>query len=226
MSSYRHLVYMVLDKLKGMSDDFSYTEDHIIFLLSSYRASILKNTYKNKGYKVPNSNYQTICLSLEDSNSSDGIPCGDDMLRSVEEIPKIIDVGVMSVFPIRFLSGANIAFISKERMNFVGYNKYLQNTIYATIGEDNHLYLKSSNPQFMYLEKVKAYAVFEDVSKAYELGCETENDKCEILDIEFPLEAPLIPILIESVVEDLTKDIYRPDDSGNNAKDDLVKDTE
>ena len=103
--------------------------------------------------------------------------------------------GAMSVFPIRFLSGANISFISKERMNFVGHSKYLQNTIYATIGEDNHLYLKSPNPQFMYLEKVKAYAVFEDVSKAYELGCETENDKCEILDTEFPLEAPLINLI-------------------------------
>ena len=34
MSTYRELVYLVLDELKGTSDDFTYTEDHIIFLLN------------------------------------------------------------------------------------------------------------------------------------------------------------------------------------------------
>ena len=42
MSKYSELVYMVLDELKGMSDDFSFTEDHIVFLLDKYRAFILK----------------------------------------------------------------------------------------------------------------------------------------------------------------------------------------
>ena len=33
MSKYSELVYMVLDEIKGMSDDHSFTEDHVIFLL-------------------------------------------------------------------------------------------------------------------------------------------------------------------------------------------------
>ena len=31
MSTYRQLTYLVLDEIKGVSDDFTYTEDHIIF---------------------------------------------------------------------------------------------------------------------------------------------------------------------------------------------------
>lgn len=33
MSTYAELVYMVLDEIKGMSDDFTFNEDHVIFLL-------------------------------------------------------------------------------------------------------------------------------------------------------------------------------------------------
>jgi len=33
---------MVLDELKGESDDFSFTEDHILFLIDKYRALLLK----------------------------------------------------------------------------------------------------------------------------------------------------------------------------------------
>lgn len=30
--TYREAVYLVLDELKGMSDDFTYTEEHVAFL--------------------------------------------------------------------------------------------------------------------------------------------------------------------------------------------------
>ena len=226
MSKYRHLVYMVLDELKGMSDDFSYTEEHIIFLLSKYRATILKNTYKNKEHKIPKSNDQTVCIELEESPTMSSIPCSDNMLRSSVKIPQMLDVGDSSVFPVSFLSGANIAFISEERMNFVGYNRLMQNIIYAAVGKDNYLYLKSSNPQFMYLEQVKLNAVFEDIEKASELQCSSEENEesspCDLLDREFPIEDSLIPILIETIVKKLTGDIYKPKDSENNASDDLA----
>jgi hypothetical protein len=56
MNTYRELVYMVLDEIKGLSDDFSYTEDHIIYLLEKYRAFIL-NTDKNEMAKNNRANY-------------------------------------------------------------------------------------------------------------------------------------------------------------------------
>jgi hypothetical protein len=42
MSTFRDIVYMIMDELKLSSDDSYYTEDHIIFLISKYRAFLLK----------------------------------------------------------------------------------------------------------------------------------------------------------------------------------------
>ena len=47
MSTYRELIYMVLDQLKAISDDRYIEEEHIIFLLKKYRISILENERKN-----------------------------------------------------------------------------------------------------------------------------------------------------------------------------------
>ena len=41
-STYRELVYLVLDELKLVSDDSSFTEDHVIYLLDRYRPFLLK----------------------------------------------------------------------------------------------------------------------------------------------------------------------------------------
>ena len=65
MSKYRDIVYMVLDELKIHSDDASFTEEHILFLINKYRAFILKQRYSDKRKEVPQSNYQTLCLDLE-----------------------------------------------------------------------------------------------------------------------------------------------------------------
>ena len=59
MSTYRELVYLVLDELKGTSDDFTYTEEHIMFLLSKSRAFLLKQKYND--IMRPYEKYGLIC---------------------------------------------------------------------------------------------------------------------------------------------------------------------
>ena len=105
-------------------------------------------------------------------------------------------------------------------MRYVGYNKYLQNIIYASIGPDNYLYFKSNNPQYLYLEKVKMTGVFENSEEASKLQCEGDNE-CDILDRIFPIEESLVSPMIELVVKELLGAQYRPEDNVNNAKDDI-----
>jgi hypothetical protein len=38
----KEIVYMVMDLLKGFSDDLSFTEDHVVFLCKKYRAFLIK----------------------------------------------------------------------------------------------------------------------------------------------------------------------------------------
>ena len=223
MSTYKELVYMCLDELKLYSDDALYTEEHIMFLLGKYRTFLIKQRYSDVKKQIPESNYQTICLDLIEVPAISGEPCeGGFYLRSKEKIPFLMKIGNPRVYPIDYYQG-EITYVSRDRMRYVGYNKYLQNIIYASLGPDNYLYFKSFNPQFLYLEKIRMTGIFEDTLAASELQCPDKNGNivCDVLDREFPIENALIPPLIQLVVEELTKAEYKPEDKENNSDDDL-----
>lgn len=199
---------MILDLIKLMSDDAYYNEEHVLYLVDKYRMFVLDKKYANKDYDIPLSNYQTVNVDL----TFDG-----DKLVSVNELPSTMNIGIKSVYPLDFFRGT-ITLVSKERIKYVGHNKYLQNVIYGTIGNDNKLYLTSSNAQYKYLQQVKYNGIFEnprDVNAANNDGTQDE------LDYKFPLEESLIPSVIEYVVKDLIGATYRPRDQYNNASDDL-----
>ena len=148
--TWREAVYMVLDELKLMSDDSNFNEDHIIFLLSKYRSFILKQTYYKTKQIMPESNYQTICVDL---NLLSDCATGD-MLVSTTSVPTTMSIGTSRIYADNYYYG-DIAFISKERMRFVGNNKWLKNIIYGCIGPDKHLYLKSSTSKDRFFRKKK-----------------------------------------------------------------------
>ena len=223
MSTYRQLTYMVLDELKIVSDDSHFQEEHVLFLLDKYRTFLLKQRYSDIRKEIPESNYQTICVDLKQVNAIDGTPCtGADYMKSLQEIPNMMQVGKQKISSLDYFQG-NFAYTNNERFKYVGNNKYLKNQIYGTIAPDNHLYLKSSNPQMYYLEKVKVTGIFEDSSKAAELQCpDASGEKpCDVMDMEFPIEEALIPPMIELIVKELSGHAYQPADNENNATDDL-----
>ena len=221
MSTYRQLTYLVLDELKGQSDDFTYTEDHIIFLLDKYRAFLLKQRYSDIKKQMPESNYQTLCLDLIQVPAISGDTCEGGMyLRSKDKIPNLMQLGSPRVTSTDYYQG-DFNYISRDRMRYVGNNKFLKNMIYTSIAPDQYLYFKSQNTEFLNLEKAKMTGIFQDASEAALLACEnTEN--CDVIDSSFPLEEALISPLIELVVKELLGASYRPEDSNNNSNDDLA----
>ena len=226
MSTYKELVYLVLDELKLHSDDALFTEDHIIFLADKYRTFLLKQRYSDVKKQIPESNYQTICLNLIEVPAIAGAPCEleySSYLRSTIKVPHLMKIGTPVIYPNDDYYRGAITLVSRDRMRYVGYNKYLKNIIYASIAPDNYVYFKSSNAEFLKLEKVKLTGIFEDSYKVSELqcSCEAGDYSCDVLDIDFPIETSLIPPLVELVVKELLGAEYRPEDSNNNAKDDL-----
>lgn len=220
MASIGELVYIVLDELKNSSDDQFVNFDHVKFLLSKYRAFLLKQRYADIKKPIPNSNYQTVCVDLELDDLNPGV-CGGEYVRSVQEVPYAMQISSPKISPMDFF-GTEITYVSWSRFRYVGYNKYLKNFIYGTIGPDNHLYLSSSNPQYQYLNKAKITAVFEDVDAASELSCDDNSDgNCDSDNTIFPLEEGLIPQMIQLIVQELTGTVYRPKDEVNNSADDL-----
>lgn len=223
MSTFREIIYMISDEMKISTDDSYFTEDHIMYLINKYRVLILKQRYSDIKKQIPESNYQTICLDLIEVPAISGEPCeGGSYLRSKEKVPFLIQIGVPKIYPVDYYQG-EITYVSRERMRYVGYNKYLKNIIYASIGPDNYLYFKSFNPQYLYLEKARMTGIFEDPQAASELQCPDENGDtvCDVLDKTFPIEDALIPPMIELVVKKLLSAEYIKKDEENNAKDDL-----
>lgn len=221
MSTYKELVYMVLDQLKTISDDSYFTEDHVIFTLEKYRALLLKQRYDTIKKKLPESNYQTLCLNLSKTSVIDGQPCSDDTyLRSTDKLPYTLELGNPRIYPIDYFQG-EITFVTKDRLKYVGNNRFLTDIIYCAIGADSYLYFKSCNPQHKYLKSVKFTGVFENPSEAFKLKCSSENTTCDIMDSQFPIDESLISTLIETSVKLLSGALYRPQDSINDSRDDL-----
>lgn len=225
----KEIVYACLDLAKaGTSDDSYYTEEHVLFLCKKYRAFLIKKEQdkeKSSTDIASEFEYQEICLDLEKVPAIDGDPCtGGYYLRTTQKIPKILEGTQPRVYPIDFYQGTNISYVSRDRMRYTGSNKYLQNVIYSSLNPNQHLYLNSSNPQFLYMKKIRMSAVFEDFDEASDLLCDdTGSDtSCDVLEAEFPIREYLVPPLIELVVKSLNGVKFQIADWKNNAKDDLA----
>lgn len=222
MVTYKQLVYLILDELKLSSDDAYFNEEHILFLLDKYRAKVLNEKYAQQGMASANeSNFQEICLNLEvENNTSEGAFCGcNNYLRSKETIPTMLSSFSPSVFTCDFYD-TYIEYVSKERMRYVGNNRFLKNIIYCSLGPDNRLYFKSFNIQHKYLKKIKLKGIFESPELAAELSC-NKNLEDDVMDREYPIEDELIPDLTAAILRDLLGYVYNPIDKKNNASDEL-----
>ena len=226
----REITFMVLDLAKAhTSDDSFFNESHVIFLLKKYRSFLIKKEQEKQRATTDIASefeYQQICLDLEKVPTIDGDPCtGGYYLRTTQKIPKILEGNEPRVYPIDFYQGINISYIPRDRMRYVGTNKFLQNIIYVSLGPDLHLYLNSSNPQFLYLKKLRMSAVFEDFDEVSNYLCDDDGTftSCDVLDEVFPIREYLVPTLIELVVKELLGSKFQPVDDKNNAADDLSK---
>ena len=216
----RELVFMVLDECKIHSDDSYFNEDHVSFLLSKYRSFLLKKELEKENKNLSSANAQTICLDLMEVPAIEDFDCSGSYLRSTEKIPSIVNEFKVQLYPLDYYQG-EIIFTSRERMRYTGYNKWTKNLIYASKGPDDYLYLKSENPQYLYMEKLRMTAVFEDFEEAAQLACNEDRVAvCDKLDAQFPIESAQVPVIIELVVKELLGVKYQPKDKNNNAADD------
>jgi hypothetical protein len=197
---------MCLDLLKGTSDDFSYTEDHIAYLLDKFRALLLKQRYGNDPKKhVPYSNYQNIDLTLT---------LGTPYYISNDIIPAMLQIGIPRITSDGYYN-IKFEYISRERLPFVGYNKYLKNIRYCGINEINRLcVVPKEDDDFATFNYLRLTAIFENPRSIQ------TNSTTHWMDNQFPLEEPLIPNLIELVVNSLVKSVNSPTDTINNGADD------
>lgn len=213
--TWRELIYMIVDITKQISDDSQFNEDHIKVLCAKYRNYILNSQYNTHRKSLSESNYQTIVIHLQPDNID--ICPNEAILKSVEEIPFTMTIGEKMVYPLDYFGRKNkLVYTDFSRFPYAG-NKFTHTTIYASIGPDNHLYVKSMDPNFFYLEAVQIKALFNDVEQVSLLDASTCG--CDLMDVRFPLEDAWINTLINLVVTDLVRGIYQLRDNVNDAAD-------
>ena len=225
MYTYNHVVYMILDYLKIASDDAYYTPDHIIFLLNKYRAYVLKSKYENSSDTPSDTNYQTLHIEFKEKDRIEDQECSGSYLVSKGVLPDSLNIG-SPMFAGKDLFQGDISFVTPIRFKYVGFNKWMRNITYATF-EGGKIYMKSCNPLAYYLKEGTYRDIFTDPLEAAALTGEYPVDEngelCNPMEVEFPLEDNLLPLLMQYVVKELSGASYKPRDTENNADDDLSK---
>lgn len=220
MSTYRELVSLVMDEVKLVSDDSHIQEEHVLFILGKLRVFLLKQRYSDIRKEIPDSNYQTVCLNLERTGQIDDIPCtGSNMLRSIETVPYLMQIGATRISTLDFFQG-DFNYVNNSRFKYSEGGKYTSKQVYGTIAPDNRLYMRSKNPQLYYLEKVKLTGIFEDAEGASNLSCES-TECVDLMDKRFPIEESLVTPLVELAVKEISVPKYQAEDNINNSSDDL-----
>lgn len=220
MTTYREAIYMCLDLIKGMSDDFTYTEDHIAYLLDKFRALLLKQRYGNDPKKhVPYSNYQTLSVKFEPLQPK-------TMLKSSNQIPYMLQLGIPRIVtPDEEYYNFRYELTSRERLPFVGNNKYTKMITYCAINEDNHVITPNkdsywNNEEYIGPNEFKLVGIFENPREVADETSFNESPKGDELDRNIPIEEGLVTTLVELVVKELLGASYRPSDITNNNVDD------
>lgn len=224
MTTYRELVYLVLDELKGDSDDFIFNENHILFLLSKYRTFLLKQRYSDIKKEIPEINYQKIQIPIIQNQNvvlNNNLSYSD----STTPIPTIMTIGNTKVIPPEeYYTFSETSFITKDRLRYVGYNKYCKSIIYSCILDNKYLrcaYHPSNEHIINDYSYMNVVAIFQD---CFEVDTKyIATDEGDIMDCIFPMEVNLTPDLVGLVVKELTQVEYKPDDNINNGSDDLSK---
>ena len=214
--TWRELVYMITDITKQLSDDSNFNEDHIIKLCSTYRNYILNQQYLSHKKTIAETDYQTVQIPLE-PYSLDICP-NELVLRSKDKISFTMTIGEKSIYPTDIVHyRSKIVLVPSSRFAYSG-SKYSKNLIYAMIGPDNYLYLKSADKNFKYLTSVTIKALFENADEMSLLDADACG--CDLMDIRFPLEDAWINTLMNLVINDLIRGISMLRDNQNDSTDD------
>lgn len=237
---------MVTDLLKLFSDDSTYTEDHIIYLLESTRAYLLEQKYGNDSRKsVSYDDMQTIDVTVKEVTNQYGIDtCYSNgyQYKSACMIPSLMRRNLVTVKMKDDMFSRILQYVTPERFEYVGFNRFTnKNMAYCTIGNDGYLYIKTYS-------KIKTDSTEEEPTeeKPMEINgtisitslfgspkdaalfscngttCKIDKADCNILNKVFPIEAELIYQLVEIVTTKLAQAIYKPADPQNNSTDDMA----
>ncbi len=223
MITKRQIVFSVLERLQIYSDDANITEEFVSSLIDSKRAMLIQQKLTKSIWRAPNEIKQRLCINLALTDKIEGYCGGGNILKSIDPLPTSIRVrGKEGPLLVSRIDGTsiNINIIPLERIPYISSNRFTSHLIYCAIDTDGRLIFISNDMKHKYLKFIRVTDIFETPSEAMMYDCDIDLDNNEIEDLKYPVEAAMVPSIIDLVVKDLSRTISIPEDRDNNATDD------
>lgn len=214
-------VYFIQNILnKGVpSDDTRLSNRLVAHALKQSRSKLLKQKL-DTSIRISESNYQIICVPLEQHVFHDCSCITDNneclVLRSTESIPKYMLSRMGSTLQARYLDGKNIPVVSITSNELAEYSLTANNkTGYLMDGE--RLYILNN----LKLSAITLKAIWEDPEEVDDfntLTCDQSDDCSNVMSDEFPIDSELVYPMYQLSIDLLGYSYKFPEDTRNDGK--------
>lgn len=227
MAKISELIYDVREAVNQYSDDSELDNRYIQYLYNIKRSKYLRRELNNYQRTTDISAQQTFCIPLEEVSASE---CSVDfdcekILRSTKKIPKPIDlhtkVAINRVKPTTLVA-LPFNFITKERAPYIA-NAPFSQAIYSFYDPNGYIYVYSKS-NISVLECLTITGVFENPLdlKDFKNCCDCDDTAEACFDedtTEYPLQAHLIDVVKNEIINELIRKEQIPEDRENDATD-------
>jgi hypothetical protein len=108
-------------------------------------------------------------------------------------------------------------YVQPERFFYCGNSFELPNVVYATLGQDYKLYIKSANPAHKIMENMRIWGVFENPETAWIASVDYDVTIDFDKNIYYPIDADMWVMIKEVILKQLITSLQIPEDKVNNA---------
>lgn len=206
--------------VRAHSDDSNFSDEYLYNLINSYRALFLKRRFEKTKVMSP-LNWQTVCLSLKRTKYTDCdcIDVGCDVLKSEKIVPAVLTGRNKPLIKVQTFDGVSLPYISPDRMKTNKYSNVLVDVPGYYIQNKKVIIWNS-----LYYKAVMITGIYEDpiVLSTYNI-CDSQGtpyDACSYNPLleEYPIDADLIPLIRQAVLQDLGISMQIADDTKNDSQ--------
>mgnify|MGYP000117689905 CR=1 FL=1 len=212
-------IYDIKEDLRQYSDDSDISLSHISFLIDDTRALLLRQKYKNPGSIIPSSIKQRLHFDLEITDDNEFISL-DTLLRTTTALPKLVEsADFMRDIQIDGggLADIKVILVPNQRFPYIGFNRFLSNLIYTTLGQDYKLYFKAGNTRYKTLQKIRVFGVFENPKEAWEASANYDSDVDFNSEVDYPIDLDMWVQMKDIIMQQYMRAMQIPEDKQNNA---------
>ena len=219
MSTFGQAIYALRERIRQHSDDSDFEDLYLLYELNIQRALYYRNEYNKNNRIIDDQAKQVICVELIDASTSES-SCditGCNILKSKKKIPKLLELHekiALTNITTTDLNTIPFVYVPFSSFFFAGKTRFNKNSVYVTLNPNGHVFVKSSNPNFNFIEKILIYGIFEETLEALSYP---EDCLDNYFEKKYPASAHVLTYILAMTADILVKKMQIPRDTTNNS---------